>query len=94
MNFQMKILDIFYLSSGFVIFVGPVIGTKQLLRKKYKLNLLINGVFETTIETSGEWIADRRHPLGHRSISTLDDISLTSEFVKENDCMLLGELDL
>jgi hypothetical protein len=91
MSFEMNIMDIFHLSSGLTVFSGPIIGTTELIRGKHGAKLLIDGLFYQNIEVNGESVFDRKHPEGHRAISTLDKVPLTSEFVKEHSCVLVSK---
>ncbi|CAN1209012.1 hypothetical protein TUMEXPCC7403_02230 [Tumidithrix helvetica PCC 7403] len=90
MCFEVKITDVFHLSSRFTVFVGPVIGANELIKSGQKVKLLIDGSYVQNLKTHGEWIGSPKHPKGYRSISTLDSVSLTSDFVKAHDCTLVG----
>ncbi|NJL52736.1 MAG: hypothetical protein HC930_11955 [Hydrococcus sp. SU_1_0] len=90
MNFEMKIADVFILSSGYTIFVGEVIGTHDLIKSGQKVNLFIDGLSRQCFETHGEWKANTNSPQGYRSLSTLESVDLTSEFVKNHRCTLIS----
>jgi hypothetical protein len=87
-NFEMKILDIFHFQSGQTVFAGSVTGTKNLI-KNSKVELRIDGQVHQTIELEGEFLMDVRHPSGHRAISTIDRVDLTSECIKKHECRLI-----
>jgi hypothetical protein len=94
MGFQMQIDDVFHLSSGFTIFCGLVDGTEELIKFGQKAELFIDGLFYRIIETHGEWIGTPENLEGKRAISTLNTIDLTSEFVKQHNCVLISIEDL
>jgi hypothetical protein len=87
MSFEMKIFDVFHLQSGQIVFAGSIVGKHRLL-KDCKADLFINNQVYQTIKIDGEFIMDVQHPLGHRAISTKDQVDITSDFVKEHDCKL------
>jgi hypothetical protein len=91
MSFEMNIMDIFHLSSGLTVFAGPVVGTTESIRGNHDAKLLVDGSLYQNIEVNGESVFDRKHPEGHRAISTLDKVPLTSKFVKEHCCVLLSK---
>jgi hypothetical protein len=91
MSFQMDIVDIFHFSSRLTIFSGPVKGTNKLIMDKHKARILVDGALYQNIEVNGESITDGKHPEGHRGISTLDAVPLTSKFVEEHHCVLVSE---
>jgi hypothetical protein len=87
-NFEMKILDIFHFQSGQTVFAGSVTGKENVI-KNSKVELIIDGKVHQTIQLEGEFLMDVRHPSGHRAISTIDRVDLTSEFVKKHECRLV-----
>ena len=87
MSFEVKVFDIFHLQSNQTVFAGLVSGHDNLLTK-CKAQLLIDNKTHKVLVVEGEFIMDRKHPLGHRAISTKDTVDLTSEFVKAHDCRL------
>ncbi|MGL5872927.1 MAG: hypothetical protein ACRC2R_11275 [Xenococcaceae cyanobacterium] len=89
MNFEMKIFDVFHLQSGQTVFAGYVTGTKNLIENS-KAKLSIDGKISQIVEIEGEFIMNVRHPYGHRAISTIELVDLTSEFVKKHECILGG----
>lgn len=88
MNFEMKIDDVFHLSSGQTIFAGSVTGRENLI-KNIKAQLIVDNQEQQIIEIQGEMLVDRRHPLNHRAISTTDIIDITSDLVKKHECRLV-----
>jgi hypothetical protein len=90
MDFEMRIADVFKLSSGYIIFVGKIVGTNNLIKSGQKAKLLVDDLFYQCIEIHGEWKANSVHPQGYRSISTLEAVEITSEFVKDHNCVLVS----
>jgi hypothetical protein len=94
MTFKMDIVDIFHLSSGYTVFVGVISGYDSLIKHGIQAEILVDGKAIKVIELHGEWIANRSYDRGykgdkgHRSLSTLEAIELTSAFVKEHSCIL------
>jgi hypothetical protein len=84
----MKILDIFHFQSGQTVFAGSVTGTENLI-KNSKVGIIVDGRVHQIIELEGEFLMDVRHPSGHRAISTIDKVDLTSEFVRKHECRLV-----
>lgn len=41
------------------------------------------------MEANGEWMKNPKHIQNCRSISTLNSVDLTSEFVKKHNCLLI-----
>ncbi len=87
MGFEIKIFEIFHLKSNQTIFAGSVLGHDNRF-KKCKAQLFIDDESNNLVEIEGELIMDRKHPQGHRAISTRDKVDLTSEFVKMHNCRL------
>ena len=87
MGFEVKIFEIFHLKSNQTIFAGSVSGYDSRL-KKCKAQLFIDNKVHKIIEIEGELIMDRKHPQGHRAISTRDKVDLTSEFIRTHNCKL------
>jgi hypothetical protein len=90
MNFEMRIADVFKLSSGYIVFVGQIVGSNDLIKSGQKAKLLVDDSFHQCIEIHGEWKGNSIHPQGYRSISTLEAVEITSEFVKNHNCVLVS----
>lgn len=87
----MQLVDIFHLSTGDIVFAGrfseeiPVIRN----RNKYMANLVVNGsLYQENIQITGE-MSGGRHPDGYRAIATIEEVDLSSEFIKTHDCQLI-----
>ena len=90
MQFEMKVVGIFNLSSGYTIFVGPVSGEKSRIKCGTKAQVLVDNTLLKVVELHGEWIADKKYPLDYRSLSTLSKVDISSDFIKEHNCILRG----
>ncbi|MEM8673286.1 MAG: hypothetical protein AAGF83_05365 [Cyanobacteria bacterium P01_G01_bin.67] len=88
MSVEIKICDIFHLQTGSTIFAGLITGKKKLL-KNSKMQLLVDSQKYKTITIEGEMLMDQRHSLDLRAVSTNDTVDLTSDFIKNHDCILV-----
>ena len=91
MNIELQIFEIFHFSRGEVIFVGklnqeiPVVTPNC----KYTATLIVNNlIYLQNIDIAGERIGGR-NPERYRSISTMTEIDLNSDFIHNNDCKLI-----
>jgi hypothetical protein len=87
MKFNMKIIAVFHFSTGETVFAGPINGTYN-RSELCMVRLTVNGEFSQTIEISGEFLMNARHPEDHRAIFTNQYVNLTTDFINENECSL------
>ena len=87
MSFEFKVVDIFHVYNDQTAFAGEVLGHNALITRG-KAQVLVDNEVQEVIEINGEYLFDRRHPLGYRAISTEDKVTLTKELVKTHDCRL------
>ncbi|MBZ8183289.1 hypothetical protein [Oscillatoria salina] len=67
----MTVVEIFDLQSGYTLFVGPIQGSNQIV-KRTKVELFIDEKPLKIIDISGEFITNVKYPQGYRAISTTD----------------------
>lgn len=74
---ELKVLDVFRFQDGRTVFVGPVQSeTKYISRSQ--ADLVVDGHVVAIVELEGEMIPNGRHPLGYRSVSTIDAVDFQS----------------
>jgi hypothetical protein len=91
MNNQMKICDVFRFKSGEIIFVGSLSKEIPLIKNKdmYVANLIIDGeIYQQNIKINGE-MTGGKHPDGHRALATIENLEISSEFIKNHNCQLV-----
>ncbi|MBZ8181891.1 hypothetical protein [Oscillatoria salina] len=83
----MAIVETFHLQLGYTVFVGSIQSSNRIV-KNTKAKIFIDGNFFQTIEISGEFLTNIKHPQGYRAISTTDKVDIDSVFVKQYFCEL------
>ena len=86
-RWEMKVLDVFYLTSGHTVLVGRVQDRKELIGK-CMVEIILDGKEIKIITIDGEWLTGNNHPEGHRAISTTEPLTLTPALVVHHDCRL------
>lgn len=86
-RWEMKVIDVFHLTSGHTVLVGRVQDRKELI-EKYIVEIILDDKVIKIITIDGEWLTGNNHPEGHRAISTTEPLNLTHDLVLQHDCRL------
>lgn len=86
-HWEMKVTDVFHLTSRHTILVGRVQGIRELIGK-CMVEIILDDKVIKIITIDGEWMTGNNHPEGHRAISTTEPLNLTHDLVLQHDCRL------
>lgn len=88
MKFEMKVMNVFRLSSGRTVLAGLVDGHPGLIQS-CMCELQVDGRFHQRFECEGEQIVKKHTANDLRAIATNADISLTSEDAQSGEWRLV-----
>ena len=86
MAWEMRVRDVFRLSDGRMVFVGPIASGPPFIRAA-ACDVLVDGEPITQVEVSEE-LPGLREPSPGRALGTYADAAVTAETVQERDVRL------